>query len=289
MQPFKQEFTTRQYMVTPDYEYFHYADDSAIEVEYHHHDFYEIYFLISGKVTYIIEGKSHKLKPGDILLIHSRELHKPVIEAGEAYNRIVLWVNPEYLRKQSIEGTNLSMCFETDASRNYTLLRPNAEMSAYIKALLGRLERAWASTAFGCSILRNAHLLELMVYLNRAILENFAEDLEVDIEYNQKINSIITHINERICEDLPLDKLSAKFYMSKYHLLREFKKHTGCTIHSYICQKRLILATQLLKKGLSVTDTCSKCGFGDYSNFIRSFKKLYGFPPHKYIKGNGRQ
>lgn len=287
MQAFKQEFTPRQYMVTPDFEYFHYADNSAIEVEYHKHDFFEIYFFISGKVTYIIEGKSYKLKPGDILLIHSRELHKPVIEGGEAYKRIVLWVSPGYLKKQSIEGANLSMCFEADSPRYHNLLRPNAEMSANIKSILGRFERACASTAFGGNILRNIHLLELMVYLNRAVMENFAEAAEVDIEYNEKINKIITHINERLCEDLPLDKLSSEFYMSKYHLLREFKKHTGYTIHNYISQKRLIMAAALLKKGLSVTETCSKCGFGDYSNFIRSFKKSYGIPPHKYVTGNG--
>ena len=37
-----------------------------MEIEYHNHDFYEIYFFVSGEVTYIIEGNSYKLKPGDI-------------------------------------------------------------------------------------------------------------------------------------------------------------------------------------------------------------------------------
>lgn len=288
MQNLKHEFTARQYMVTPDFEYFHYADDSAIEVEYHNHDFHEVFFFISGKVTYIIEGKSYKLKPGDILLIHSHELHKPVMEAGEAYQRIVLWVNPGYLQKHSIEDTNLSRCFEADSSRHYHLLRPNAEMSANVKSILGRFERACSSTAYGSSILRNAHLLELVVFLNRAVLETFEDDIEVDIAYNEKINSIITHINEKLCEDLPLDELSTRFYMSKYHLLREFKKHTGYTIHRYICQKRLTLATTLLREGLSVTEACAKCGFNDYSNFIRSFKNTYGVPPRKYMTGSSR-
>ncbi len=283
MQKFNQSYTTRQYMVTPDYEYFHYVDDLTMEVEYHNHDFYEIYFYISGKVTYIIEGKSYMLKPGDILLVHSRELHKPIIEAGEPYQRIVLWVNPEFLKNQSDEGTNLLMCFESDYPRLHNLLRPNSEMSANIKFILNRLERVCVSTAFGSSLLRNTYVLELLIYLNRAVLESYEDDITIDIKFNEKIDVIIKFINENLCEDLLLDSLASKFYMSKYHLLREFKKHTGFTIHKYIQQKRLIAAKTMLREGLSVTEACSKSGFSDYSNFIRSFKNSYGIPPRKYM------
>ena len=83
MQTLIHNFTSRQYMITPNFEYFHYVDRSATEIDYHNHDFYEIYFFISGSVTYMIEGKTYKLRPGDILLIHNNELHKPVVGQGE--------------------------------------------------------------------------------------------------------------------------------------------------------------------------------------------------------------
>ncbi|NJD01963.1 MAG: helix-turn-helix domain-containing protein [Ruminiclostridium sp.] len=288
MQLFKQAFTTRQHMVTPDFEYFHYVDDPTVEVEYHNHDFYEIYIYISGRVSYIIEGTSYRLKPGDILLVHSRELHKPVIEPGESYQRIVLWVNPDFLHSQSIEGTNLSMCFEMDLPKRHNLLRPGSEMSANIKSILNRFERACTNSAFGNPLLRNTYLLELIIYLNRAVLETYEDDITIDIEFNEKINTVIRYINDNLCENLLLDNISSKFFMSKYHLLREFKKHTGFTIHRYICQKRLIAAKSMLKDGFSVTEACSKCGFNDYSNFIRSFKNNYGIPPRKYMIGSHR-
>lgn len=276
-------------MVTPDFEYFHYIDKPELEVEYHNHDFFEVYFFISGQVTYVIEGKSYRLKPGDIILVHSRELHKPIIEAGGTYQRRVLWVNPDFLKKQSVDGANLSMCFESEIPERHNLIRPNAEMQANIKNILTRFERACVSTSFGSAILRNTYVLELIIYLNRAVLEAYDEDISIDIEYNEKINNIMRYINENLCSDLPLDSLAAKFYMSKYHLLREFKKHTGFTIHKYICQKRLILSKALLKEGLSVTEVCTRCGFSDYSNFIRSFKSAYGVPPRKYMMDNRRQ
>jgi AraC-type DNA-binding domain-containing proteins len=270
-------------MVTPDFEYFHYIDKPELEVEYHNHDFYEIYFFISGMVTYVVEGKAYRLKPGDIMLVHSRELHKPVIEPGETYQRLVLWVNPDFLQKQSIAGTNLSMCFDPDSPKKHNLLRPGSDMSANIKTILVKFERACNSNSFGSVVLRNSYLLELIVYLNRAFLEEYEEDPAPDIIYNEKIDSIIKHINENLCEELSLDSISASFYMSKYHLLREFKKHTGFTIHKYIWHKRLIMAKSMLREGIPVTDVCIKCGFGDYSNFIRSFKNAYSIPPGKYM------
>lgn len=283
MNTYKHDFTTRQYMITPDFEYFHYIDKPELEVEYHNHDFYEIFFFISGKVSYVIEGKSHRLKPGDIMLVHSRELHKPVIEPGETYQRLVLWVNPDYLKRQSMDGTNLSMCFDPDSPKKHNLLRPGSDMSSNIKTILVKFERACNSTSFGGVILQNAYLLELLVYLNRAFLESYEEDPAGDIEYNEKIDRIIMHINENLCEELPLDRIAAKFFMSKYHLLREFKKHTGFTIHKYIWHKRLILARSMLREGIPVGEAYTKCGFSDYSNFIRSFKNAYGVPPGKYL------
>ena len=51
------------------FEVFHYKDESMSEVALHHHDFYEIYFFVSGKVTYNIESRTYTLQPGDIRVL----------------------------------------------------------------------------------------------------------------------------------------------------------------------------------------------------------------------------
>ncbi len=282
---FEQDFTTRQYMITPDFEYFHYRDNSTMEVDYHNHDFYEIYFYFSGNITYLIEGKSYKLKPGDILLIHNKELHKPIIESVEdTYERVVLWVNPEFLERYSMGNTNLLMSIESSFKDNYNLLRPEPEMLEIIKEILHKFEMACNSISFGSDVLKNIYIIELLVYINKAFLETYDNTIDKDIEYNEKISRVIEYINENLSSKMSLDSLSSTFFLSKYHLLREFKKYTGYTIHEYIRQKRLIMAKSLLKEGIQVTEVCSMCGFGDYSNFIRSFKKAYGLAPKKYCK-----
>ena len=43
-------------------------------------------------------------------------------------------------------------------------------------------------------------------------------------------------------------------------------------------------AKKFLNDGFDVKDTCEKCGFNDYSHFIRTFKNIVGVPPKQYIK-----
>ncbi|NTV90631.1 MAG: AraC family transcriptional regulator [Clostridiales bacterium] len=278
------QFTSRQYMIKNDFEFYHYRDAPNLVVEYHSHDFYEVYFFISGKVTYIIEGKSYFLKPGDIILINNKEFHNAIIESDTIYERYVIWINPDYVLRHCTNETDLSMCFESTSKRKYNLLRPGAEGLAHIKNIVSRLEKANNRKGFGSDILMEANMMELVVFLNRAYMDTNDEDIEVDIEYNEKISNIISYINSDLTGDLSLEDLSTKFFTSKYHLLREFKKNTGYTLHYYIQKKRLILARSLLKSNLKVSEVSMKCGFGDYTNFNRAFKKEYGVSPKNYLK-----
>ncbi len=287
MKRVEQKFTTRQYMISNDFEFFHYRDEAPVEVEYHNHIFYEVFFFLSGDVTYIIEGKSYRIKPGDIILINNRELHKTIVEPGKTYERYVLWLDPDFIRTLG-EDTDLTVCFERSAESNYNILRPRTEFYMMIKKILSCLESSVFNDGYGNRILQKSYLTELLVYLNRAFLDSRDEDIELDVVYNDKVSNVISYINDNLNEELSLETLAYKFFTSKYHLLREFKKHTGYTIHQYIHKKRLIMARMLLKEGLKVTEVCLKCGFGDYSNFIRAFKNEFGHSPKHYRDTGGR-
>ncbi len=275
-------FTHRQYMLSDNFEFFHNKDYAPLEVEYHKHDFFEIYFFISGEVTYLIEGKSYTLKPWDIILINNKELHKPIINQGSAYERIVIWVNPNFISKISTSDSDLNMCFESTLKNKSNLLRPGTEVLNIIKIILGKLSRILFTDSFGSEILKELYLTELIVFLNKAYINTDIVDIGDDVTYDSKISEIIRYINQNLSADLSLDILSSKFYSSKYHLLREFKKHTGYTLHEYITLKRLLTAKEMLRSGMNISDVCIKCGYNNYSNFIRSFSKTFNVSPKKY-------
>ena len=94
---------------------------------------------------------------------------------------------------------------------------------------------------------------------------------------------LIIYINENYNEDLNLDMLANKFFISKYHLSREFNRLVGTSVYRYIIQKRLVMAKQLMSTGISSTAVYQHCGFGDYSNFYRAFKSEYQISPKEYM------
>jgi hypothetical protein len=134
-------FTDRQRMSRSTFEVYHYRDENVKEVALHHHDFYEIYFFIAGKVTYNIESRNFTLSPGDILLISPMELHQPIFpQEHSGYDRYVLWINKNFLDRLNLPGQELSRCFDTQRPEHINLLRPDGTKREYLNYLLRMLQ-----------------------------------------------------------------------------------------------------------------------------------------------------
>ena len=82
MQGRSQNFDPRQTMRKDTFEVFHYREPRPAGVEVHHHDFYEVYYLLGGEVEYWVEGRIIRMDPGDLLLINPMELHRPILNSG---------------------------------------------------------------------------------------------------------------------------------------------------------------------------------------------------------------
>lgn len=276
------KYLTRQYMLSTDYELYHYLNDDIESVSIHHHDFYEIYFFISGNVTYLIEGIAYYLKPGNLVLINSKELHQAIINSKEGiYERIVLWISRTLLKKLSNEEMDLSLCFESAKKKN--VLSVDFEQQKNIRFILNKLVSLENYKGTGYELLYKAYMTELMVHINNLAF-NEDIDLSVDIKKSNLIDGIIEYINNHVEEDITINEIAEQFYLSKFHLSREFKKYTGTTIHRYIVQKKLIEAKELILKEIPITVVYKQCGFGDYSNFFRAFKNEYGITPKQFYE-----
>lgn len=276
------EYQSRQYMLSSNYEIYHYQNQDLIEVSLHHHDFYECYFLLSGSVDYLIEGKTYYLQKGDLVLINCRELHQAKINPGShPYERIVLWINRSFLNELISLSTELAHCFEAPDRMN--ILRAEVSVQKAIEQLLHKLLSLEGYQGVGYDVLYRAYLMELIVHMNNAMRSGKAAQ-SIDMEKSSLIDGIVDYISEHIHEDITLDTLSSRFYLSKYHLLRVFKKHTGTTLHRYIIQKKLIEAKELILTNVPITEVYQACGFGDYSNFFRAFKNEYGLTPKQFYE-----
>jgi AraC-like DNA-binding protein len=89
---------------------------------------------------------------------------------------------------------------------------------------------------------------------------------------------IETHFNE----NLTLEILAKKFFMSKFTFLRKFKKHTGMGLPSYLNTIRIINAKKMLADGARVLEAAMACGFESLSSFDRVFRRECKMTPREY-------
>lgn len=256
-----------------EFRLFHIKDQTGQEFSYHYHDFHKVVIFLSGKVTYHIEGKAYHLKPWDILLVSRHAIHKSEIDASVPYERFILWI------KNDIPNKQLLQCFQKASDRSYNLVRLNSSLQEKLKDVLFELEASARSEAFGKDILTQALFQEFMVYLNRIFLEKQYIFDKKSYSYDSQIANILKYINHHLGEDLSVDALASRHYISKYHLMRKFKEETGYTLHNYVINKRLLLARTLISEGTPILKAAHESGFAEYSTFARDYRKQFGKAP----------
>ena len=260
-----------------DFRLFHIKDQTKREFSYHYHDFHKVIIFLSGKAAYHIEGKSYYLKPWDILLVNRHAIHKPEIDFSVPYERFVLWI------RNDIKSTELLRCFQKAIDRSYNLIRLDSDTQEKLKQLLYELEAALKDKKFGSELLGSALFTQFMVYVNRIFLEKqYIYDTRSHSSDSQ-IEELLRYINHNLTEDLSIETLARKYYLSKYHMMRKFKEETGYTIHNYIISKRLLLARTKISEGTPILKAAQLSGFSDYTTFSRAYKKQFGTAPSQTI------
>lgn len=256
-----------------DFRLFHINDRTDREFEWHYHDFHKIIVFVSGKVTYHIEGKAYQLKPQDILLVSQGAIHKPEIDPSIPYERYIFWI------RDDLSFPELNTCFQKANDRSFNLIRLDSALQEKLKDLLTEIEHSLRDIQFGDSILSKALFTQFMVYINRIFLKSSTAPDQKSYSSDSQVEQLLKYINRNLSENLSIDHLAERFFFSKYHMMRKFKKETGYTIHNYIISKRLLRARSLIAQGTPVMKAAMQSGFQDYTAFVRAYKKQFGTVP----------
>lgn len=277
-----QHFDPRQIMQGSHFEIFHYKEPRPDAVEVHHHDFYEVYFFLGGTVEYWVDGKTFRLDPGDLLLINPMELHRPIVTGTDkVYERIVLWINKEYLEKLSTDTMNLAGCFDTSLPTHTNFIHPKTVERTALTTRLNELILETYGNAPGNDLYAHGLFLQFMVELNR-LAKHAPKVRAIKDDSSDLVQQTLSYINEHFSEELSLENIAGNFYVSKYHLSHAFSSEVGVSIYRYIMLKRLTNACQLLLDGKAAKEVCALCGFSDYTSFFRAFKNEYGLSPRDF-------
>lgn len=263
-------------MLRQDFQLSHNRDPYFRTMEFHAHDFLELYYFLDGSVTYYIEDQVYDLCPGDLLIIPAGKMHRPVI-ANEhaAYERMVLWITPQYLQSIDSPAGDLQKNLQKVGEHGYCVPFRGDE-TVFVTALLKKLlymQRNDTDPKF-C-----AGAVELYLW---TIFRSYGVIDTTHRNETQVIPQVIRYITEHFSEPLTLEDIAAEFFVSKSYLNRHFKAYTNSTVYAYIMALRLTHARRMLREGIPAVEAGRECGFSDYSTFYKAFKTQTGLSPQQF-------
>lgn len=266
-----------------DFRLFHLKDSRAQKLDYHYHEFDKLILLLNGRVTYVVEGVTYFLRPWDLLLVQHDMIHKPIIDPAEPYERVVIWLGREWLASRSDSGEALDSCFDIAREQGFHLLRFDGERRLQYMQLIQRLEESLRSAEFGAARMADTLCQQLLIGVNRDILKSRTAQEETDsYRRDPKMEEILRYIAGHLEEDLTVDALAKRFFLSRYYLMHRFKDVTGYTVHQYVSQKRLLRAGELIRRGVPVMKAAEQAGFTEYSSFLRAFRNTFHMSPKDF-------
>lgn len=267
------QYEVRGYLREP-FRLFHLADGRREHIEYHYHTFHKIIILLAGKAGYAIEGERYDLSPGDFVLVGRGSIHRPEVAEDAFYERMILYIAPQYLASLGTKDCDLEECFRQAQDSFRYVYRD--EGGSRVRQLFETLARTVRQGGYGAALLERAQFLELMVEVNRVCRGGHQVQAASG---DSKVVALLQYLNLHLTEELTIDQLSERFYVSKYHMMRRFRRETGYSIHGYVTEKRLLLAQRLLAQGASPSEVGAQVGYQDYSTFSRAYKKQFGRGP----------
>jgi AraC-like DNA-binding protein len=126
---------------------------------------------------------------------------------------------------------------------------------------------------------RTAILINLFPLLGQVASVYATKKHESFVNQKPLVVEIANYINKHLFDELSLDILSNKFYISSSQLSRQFKQATGSPLWEYIVNKRLVAVQSLIRNGQPITTAYAECGFKDYSSFYRLYIRKFGKSP----------
>lgn len=222
-------------------------------------------YVHRGQGSIVCAERVYPMEPGLLVFIGADTYHYTMPDDPVGYVRSKIFLAPATLQKLQPLG------LEDTAKALVCAPIPPEEQP--------RVEQLFRQAAESRHrLLDSATVLELMYYLQH----HAAGSTNAPTGF---VSRAIDRIGQNIAWDMTLDDICRSVNVSKFHLCRSFREHTGMTVMEYILNTRIILAkNELAKTDEPIAQISGKCGFSSASYFCRVFRRKEGCTPLQYRK-----
>ena len=242
--------------------------------EYHSHEFFEIMFMFLGYGENFVEGRSEKLREGDICVLTPGVFHLPYVPGDGVLVNFCVRESfaREYFRHfHSCEVADLFRSDPAGERRKYMILRGCPEIyEAGARLISSFTENEWQDAQAE----RSAYL---SVFLST--LAKFSAGRTVISAETIRADDITPMIISRIQNEymsVSLDSLAEEYGYSKSHICRLIRRASGTTFTELVNRMRVREACRLIDSGMNSSDAAERSGFSDAAYFTRTFRKYMG-------------
>ncbi len=129
-----------------------------------------------------------------------------------------------------------------------------------------------------------SYLIEMLIILQMRYIDNSTSEEFLELNESQKeMEDVLEFIHSNYSSKVTIELITKQFNINRNSLNERFTKLTGYTPISYLIVHRLKVAESLLvNTQVPVYEICERVGFSELSNFMKSFKKKYGYTPANY-------
>ena len=227
--------------------------------ERHCHTKFEIICVLEGDITISAEGRKFHLSDNQIAVLPPMCFHTVSAKNPMVYRRITTLFEKEEIPEEIYPR------FLHRVQANPLILHPD------IPKILQQLVRCGDRPQYAPLV---KSILVQIFYLS------LEEETQAGVkEPNEKISAILHYIDQHITESITLEDICRETYVCKSTVCHIFGAEMKTTVKQYILQKKMAYAKSLIKTGVHPTEVASRIGYGNYSNFYRIYKKLYGVSP----------
>ncbi len=250
-------------------------------VSLHSHCFWEIIYVKSGNLQYLLGNTRYQLREDHIVIIPPGMSHRPLFTKKDSipYHRIVVWINETFANAIIGMMQELEPLYLLKSYHQY-VFHPNGSVQLQLEKICESLLYEKTQSRIGDEISCIGMTTQLFGLICRAAyLSNTSLIMP---EKTSILDEILHYIEKHLSDNISLSTIAEHFLISQSSVSHMFKKQMDVSFYHVVIQRRLIESKKLILAGVPMKEIPDLCGFSDYSAFYKAFVKEYGISPKQY-------